>query len=184
QILQNYLNAVPWGRQAYGIEAAARIYFDVPARELDLHQSALLAGMIAAPTAFDPARNPEGAAARRDFVLDGMVEIEAISRAEADELIGTQLPDLRDRPLVSFGDESYFLDAVDQELGDILASLEDDRDPAVGLTVTTTYDPSAQELALETVNEVLDGTDHTASLVTIDHDTGGIRALVGGRDYS
>ncbi|WP_052666893.1 transglycosylase domain-containing protein [Nitriliruptor alkaliphilus] len=183
QILENYLNAVPWGRQAYGIEAAARTYFDVGAMDLDLHQSAVLAGMIAAPTAFDPARHPDRAAIRRDFVLQGMVAIDAITQAEADELIGTDLPELRSRPLVNFGAEAYFVDAVEREVARILEQLEDDRDPTVGLRITTTYDPRAQELALEKLNETLDGTEHTGSVVTIDHETGAVKALVGGRDY-
>jgi penicillin-binding protein 1A len=179
RILEMYLNSVPFGRSAYGIQAAARTYFDVDAVDLDLEQAATLAGMIAAPTAFDPERNPEGASARRDFVLGGMVELGVVDRATAEEHLGSELPELRTEPLFSYGPEAYFLDVVRDELD---ARLE--TDPAAGLTVHTTLDPQAQRLAHETLVEHVADVADSGALVTIESATGAVRALLGGTDYA
>ena len=180
-VLEMYLNSVPFGRTAQGIEAAARTYFDVPATELDVEQAALLAGMIAAPTAFDPERNPEGAANRRDFALEGMVEIEAIDRGEADELVGSELPELRDRPLVDFGEDAFFLETVRNQVPDLVG--DDIADPSLGLVVHTTLDPQAQQLATEQLRSHLDGYPYQGALATLESRTGAVAALVGGLDY-
>ncbi|MFA9428990.1 transglycosylase domain-containing protein [Egicoccus sp. AB-alg2] len=179
-ILEMYLNAVPFGRTAYGIEAAAQTYFAVPASELDVEQAAVLAGMIAAPTAYDPADNPDGAAARRDFVLDGMVQTGAVPEEKADELIGSELPELRTEPLFEFGPHAYFLDAVRDAVPTLLG---EDQDLGAGLVIHTTMDRRGQDLAHETLNDQLDGTEHTGAVVTVEAETGAVRTLLGGRDY-
>ena len=180
-VLEMYLNSVPFGRTAQGIEAAARTYFDVEAHELDVEQAALLAGMIAAPTAFDPAENPEGAAARRDFALDGMVQMGALDREEANELIGTELPDLRDRPMVDFGDDAFFLDTARNQVPDLVG--DEVGDPTVGLVVHTTLDADAQALAVEQLRAELGDQPEQGALTTIESRTGAVRALVGGLNF-
>lgn len=182
QVLEQYLNSVPFGRDTSGIEAAARTYFDVSADELDVEQAAVLAGIIAAPTAFDPERNPDGAAARRDFVVDGMVEIGALARSEAAELIGSELPELREAPLFTHDDNAYFVDAVRAALPDALE--EHDVETAQGLRIHTTLDQRAQALAVETLDEHLQETEHTGAIVTVDPSSGAVQALVGGRDFA
>ena len=79
QVLQSYLNIIYFGRGAYGISAAAKAYFDKPVEQLDVAEGALLAALIQRPSALDPAVNPEGAAERWNWVLDGMVTIGALS---------------------------------------------------------------------------------------------------------
>jgi penicillin-binding protein 1A len=181
QILEHYLNAVPYGRNAQGIQAAAQTYFGVDADELTLHQAAVLAGMLAAPSAYDPEQNPEGASQRRDFVLRGMVEIGAADEATAGEHLGGPLPELRSEPLVASGPESFFLDAVRRQLPDLLEMDIDDLD--TGLRVHTTLDPRAQRLASDTLNDGLGDEPYAGAVVTIDTGTGAYRALVGGRDH-
>jgi penicillin-binding protein 1A len=179
QILELYLNSVPLGRTADGVEAGAQLYFGVSASELDLEQAATLAGMIAAPTAFDPARNPEGAATRRDFVLRGMVATGAIEPAEADRYLGTPAPELREGPLRVPGPEGYVLAAVREQLPSLLEGREQ---VASGLVVHTTMDPRAQELAISALRDALADRSETGAIVTIESGTGAIRALVGGTD--
>ncbi|MEX2505042.1 MAG: transglycosylase domain-containing protein, partial [Egicoccus sp.] len=179
-ILEHYLNTVPFGRTAYGIEAAAQTYFAVSAAELEVEQAAVLAGMIAAPTAFDPADNPDGAAERRDFALQGMVEIGALTQAEADEMIGTDLPELRTQPLFEFGPDAYFLDAIRAEVPELIG---EGQELGSGLVVHTTLHRDAQQLAHEVINEHLDDTDYTGAIVSIEVDSGAVRVLLGGRDY-
>ncbi len=170
QILEMYLNQVPFGRTVHGIEAAARTYFDVSAEELDEEQAALLAGMIAAPSAFDPHDNPDGAAGRRDFVVDGMRQMDHLDDPTAEELIGSDLPSLREDPLIDLDDDAYFLDAVRQRLPDLLA--DPSFDVTEGLVVHTTLDRDAQSLALDQLRGHLDELPYTGSVVTIESGTG------------
>jgi penicillin-binding protein 1A len=180
QILEMYLNSVPLGRTADGIEAGARTYFGVSATELSLEQAAVLAGMIAAPTAFDPEKNPEDAALRRDFVLQGMVDMGVLDQATADEHIGTELPELNIQPLFQPGPEAYFLDAI-RDLAPTLVG--DDVAIDSGLVIHTTLDRRAQQLAIDTLNAQLGETPYSGAVVTVDPASGAVRALVGGRDY-
>ena len=83
QILTNYLNLVYYGDQAHGVEAAALNYFGVPAKKLTLVQSALLAGIVQQPTAFNPVLHPEAAQERRDIVLDRMVAVGSATAKDA-----------------------------------------------------------------------------------------------------
>jgi penicillin-binding protein 1A len=181
RILEMYLNSVPFGRTAYGIQAAARTYFDVDAADLDVEQAATLAGMIAAPTAFDPERNPEGAAARRDFVLGGMATTGALDRERADELLGTELPELRTEPLFSLGPDAYFLDVVRDQLPELIG---DDVDVSSGLTVRTTLDSRAQQLAHDHLQDHLGDAADSGAIVSIDPASGAVRTLLGGPDYA
>ncbi len=79
QVLQSYLNIIYFGRGAYGIGAASKAYFDKPVEQLTVADGALLAALIQQPSGLDPAVNPDGAAERWNWVLDGMVEIGALS---------------------------------------------------------------------------------------------------------
>jgi penicillin-binding protein 1A len=180
RILEMYLNSVPFGRNAHGIQAAARTYFDADAVDLSVAQAATLAGMIAAPSAYDPDRNPEGASARRDFVLAGMVEMGTLDPDTAEELRTNELPELRTDPLFSFGPDAYFLDAVRDE---VTALLGEDREVSSGLMVHTTLDPRAQDLAHRSLSSRVDGVADSGAVVTIESATGAVRALLGGPDY-
>ena len=83
-ILERYLNIAYFGDGAYGIQAAAQHYFDVNAKDLNLRQSAMLAGLVQNPTAFDPTNYPDRARERRNVVLDRMAELNVITREKAD----------------------------------------------------------------------------------------------------
>ena len=85
-ILERYLNTAYFGDGAYGVQAAARHYFDVNAKQLNLKQSALLAGLVQNPSAFDPTNNPDRAQRRRDIVLDRMAQLGVIERKRADNV--------------------------------------------------------------------------------------------------
>src|SRR5690606_38977386 len=98
-LLAAYLNNVYYGRGAYGIEAAARTYFGVAARDLDLAQASMLAGLPQAPAAYDPTEHLEAARERQAYVLGRMVATSRITQAEAEEArhatltFQTMLPD-------------------------------------------------------------------------------------------
>ncbi len=181
QILEMYLNAVPFGRGARGIEAGAQTYFHKPAAELTVTEAATLAGMIAAPTTYDPANNPEGADWRRVYVLRAMADEGWLSDPAAEQLVVSGLPEISRDPLVGFGPNSYYLDAVRVRLGD---ELGDDQDVFSGLKVTVEMDPRLQQLAQDTLNSHLDDTPYSGAVVSVDPTSGAVRALIGGRNFA
>ncbi len=180
EVLDRYLNVVPFGRDAIGIDAAAQVYYRVPAAELDVNQAATLAGMIAAPSAFDPEDNPEDAERRRNLVLGAMAEEGWLASDEAASVRSSPLPEVADEPLVQYGTEGYVVDAVRRELEEILPNENLTR----GYVVETGIDARLQQLAQETVRAHVADAGHTGAAVTIDPASGAVRALVGGADVT
>jgi membrane carboxypeptidase/penicillin-binding protein PbpC len=115
EILESYLNTIFFGRGAYGIEAASRAWFGKDVRKLTVAEGAVLAGVINAPLATDPARGGRERLGRRfRFVLDGMVKMGALSPQAA---AAQRLPRiLRHQPAVMSGSRGYLIDALEQEL--------------------------------------------------------------------
>lgn len=180
-ILTFYLNTIYWGRGAYGIEAAARTYFGISATELDVNQAATLAGIIAAPEAYDPAEQPERADTRRRYVLGGMVETGALDAAESSRLVAAGLPDVNPRAGLDRGPNAYYLDAVRRELSAVVTF--QDGQLFRGLKIFTGLDPMMQEAAQDTLRDaVANGPSDTGAIVSIDPFSGEVRALVGGPD--
>jgi penicillin-binding protein 1A len=182
RILTAYLNTIYFGHGAYGIQQAARTYFKKNADELDLAEAALLAGIPADPTLYDPAANPENAKARRRHVLRLMYEQGKITRADLREASAAALPAAEDIRLPGTqGPAPYFLNYVKDELVDRFGA---GRVFGGGLRVTTTIDLALQEQAREAVEKVLPDPDGpAAALVAIDPKTGAVRAMVGGRSF-
>ena len=179
-ILEQYLNTVYFGANAYGAEAAARTYYDKGAEELTLSESAMLAGIINLPGAYDPFNDPESATARRNVVLDSMLEYGYINEKAHEEATAQDLTLSRGR-VEHENDNEYFLDAVRKELA------EEYGDEVVyegGLKIYTTLDPQLQEQASLSVEEILyDPNDPSASLVSIEPSTGAVKSMVGGSDF-
>ena len=151
QILTMYANQIFFGHGAYGVEAAARLYFGLAASQLDLAQCALLAGMIPSPNnRYDPIRRPEAALARRDRVLDRMVELGFINTGQRDqakaEPIGVSLH--RDRATTG----AYFIEMVRQDIDSRYGA---DALYKGGLEVRLTMDPPLQQAAEEAVRNGL-----------------------------
>ncbi|WP_436796411.1 transglycosylase domain-containing protein [Actinospongicola halichondriae] len=190
EILQRYLNTVYFGRGAYGAEAAARIYFGVSIRNVDLSQAAYLAALIRSPESTDVARNPETAVFRRNSVLDGMLEQGWITRDEYDAAKAKELSsEVRERSVreglgdvvgSEFGSE-YYVEYIRRLLYDEYGA---DVVNGGGLRVYTSLDMGLQQAAYESVyRDVLDQEDDPAgALVSVD-DVGRVVALVGGKDF-
>ncbi len=181
EILEQYLNTVYFGANAYGIEAAARTYYNKEAAKLSLPESALLAGIINLPGTYDPFNDPESARKRRDTVLDRMLEHGYVSPEEHAEAVAEDLKLSRGQ-VEPESENEYFLDAVRKELA------EQYGDRALyegGLKIYTTLDPTLQEHAVAAVGKVVDPTagDPSASLVSVEPTTGAVKAVVGGSDF-
>ncbi|CAA9480270.1 MAG: Multimodular transpeptidase-transglycosylase [uncultured Rubrobacteraceae bacterium] len=181
EILEQYLNTVYFGANAYGAEAAAKTYFNKRAADLTLPESALLAGIINLPGVYDPFADPETAKKRRDVVLDRMLEYGYISQKEHDGAVETGL-DLSRGRVEYENDNEYFLNAVRKELA---REYGDDAIYEGGLKIYTTLDPELQAMADDAVDSVVDPAsgDPSASLVSVDPGTGAVRAMVGGSDF-
>ena len=181
EILEQYLNTVYFGANAYGAEAAAKTYFNKKAADLTLPESALLAGIINLPGVYDPFADPETAKKRRDVVLDRMLEYGYVTQKEHDEAVGTGL-DLSRGRVAYENDNEYFLNAVRKELAE---EYGDDAVYEGGLKIYTTLDPELQGMADDAVDSVVDPAsgDPSASLVSVDPGTGAVRAMVGGSDF-
>jgi len=182
QILEMYLNQTPYGGTAWGIEAAAQTYFGKTAADLDLAQSALLAGLTVSPTRYSPfGAHPELARERQKRVLDQMAESGYISRQEAEQAGQMELN------LVSPGNTiaaPHFVFFVKELLAEQFSQRIVEQG---GLKVTTTLDLDLQNFAQETVaTEVAKLSklkiSNGAALVT-NPKTGEILAMVGSKDY-
>jgi penicillin-binding protein 1A len=200
RILRNYLNTIYFGNGAYGIGSAAQTYFggDHPgceqdkarpcAARLELHEAALLAGMVASPSGYDPVAHPADARRRRNLVLDRMLDQGLIDRAQHDAAAAESLPT---RPDISPPREDtkypYFTSWVKQQVVDKLGGgqLGARRAFTGGLTVKTTLDSRIQEAATTAIRNWLPfSSGPRASLVAIENRTGMVRAMVGGDDYA
>jgi len=198
EILEAYLNQIPFGVGAYGIERAARSFFGKPALELNLAESSLLAGLPKSPTRYNPYRYFERAKKRQQLVLARMSAVGYTTVAEAEAAYQTPLP-LMPHP-AGTPKGSYFLDLV-------LNDLEERYGPEVvyhgGLKVSTTLDPEQQAWAIESLQSGLVKLDQLmgivdedqtgdakslshpqGALVAVECNSGAVKALVGGRDYS
>jgi membrane peptidoglycan carboxypeptidase len=189
QILERYLNAVYLGNHAYGFQAGAETYFHTDIDKVTLGQGILLASLIRDPVGADPWTKPAEAKARRDVVIDRMLELGHIQLAEADTLKAEALPTPPPRQAPKGSD--YFSERVKQQLlGDTrLGATASERYAAVfkgGLTIRTTLDPGMQRMAEEAVANTLPDTGGAfrAALVSVEPSTGAVRALVGGDDFA
>ncbi len=184
-ILTKYLNSVPYGtndgKQAIGIQAAARAYFNKPASRLTLAESALLAGLPQAPSDYNPFRAPGAATARRNEVLRKMADLGYISDSDAQVAIAEPL-ELQRNTFFRQKRESFFFDYVTDEL----IKKYGQRDVrSGGLRIRTTIDLKLQQKARAAIARSLsfDGAPSSA-IVSIDPDNGYIRAMASSAKYA
>ncbi len=194
EILEAYLNEIYLGQRGAvsvtGVEEAARFYFGKPVSQLDLPESAMLAGLISSPGRYSPFRNPERAKGRRALVLKWMLEERKIDKAAHDAALAAPLTRVS-KPMTGI-EAPHFVDFVLTQVSESRSDLS-----GAGLSIYTTLDPDMQEAAHAAVQEGLAELEKRfkrlrtaegdqklqAALIALDPQTGSIRALVGGRDY-
>ena len=202
-ILEAYINQINWGRQIKGVGEASRIYFEKHPAELTLSESALLAGIVRGPDAYNPFKSMEASERERNTTLERMVDADAITQTQADE---AKKEPITVRPTWRRDyDASYAMDAIRRDLEIIL---EEENIQLGGLTIVTTIDQRLQNVAEEALDKKLRETERLSgyphqtraawqnipegkreepqyiqgSAVLIENRTGAVLALVGGRD--
>jgi penicillin-binding protein 1A len=189
KILTEYLNTVYFGSGAYGVESAARVYFgwNHPGCEphcasvLEPAESALLAGMIASPSAYSPIDNPTAALQRRNLVLQRMRDQYLLPPSEYANAVREALPPRnRVAPPRKVSEAPYFSSWVEDQL---VRRYGTGNTFGGGLKIRTTLDLEYQAAAEQAIAGRLAGIGPSSALVAIDNKTGGIRAMVGGSDF-
>jgi membrane peptidoglycan carboxypeptidase len=182
-ILESYLNTIYLGRSAYGVQTAAQAYFGVDAKNLTVSQAALLAGILPAPTDYDPATSLTKATARWNYVLDGMVKGGYITQSAraAMSFPATITPKVSN---VYSGTKGYLLQMVRQEMT-TKGGMSEQKLDSGGYKIVTTINKTWQAAAVKAVkalpSDQPDGL-HVAA-VSVDPASGAIKALYGGADY-
>jgi membrane peptidoglycan carboxypeptidase len=182
-ILENYLNIVYFGRQAYGIQTASQAYFGKDVGQLTPSEGALLAGMIQSPSRSDPTKNRPRAEARWNFVLDGMASQGWIDAAQR----GTeQFPQVVPLDQVRSGAVTdNRLHIQQQAIAELEAhGFDTSTVQEYGGKIVTTIDPRAQDAAVKAVDGVLNGEPPNlkSALVAVDPTSGAVRAYYGGNE--
>ena len=196
EILEGYFNIVPFSGTTFGVQAASRYFFNVDAKDLSIAQAALLAGVVNGPTFYSPELNPERSVARRNLVLDAMLDKGRITQEEHDAAVATPL-ELNLTPVpsncVGAAQAPYFCDYVTHlVLNDPAYGAErEDREKLLyrgGLSITTTLNPTLQNAAQAAINETAnpDTTDAEIghSMVSVEPGTGNILVMAQNTRYT
>ncbi len=182
EILTMYLNEIPYGSNIYGIEAASQAFFEKPAKELNLEQAALLAGIPQRPTYFSPyGTHTDDLKARRDFILDTMADLGDVTRAAADAAKATDIAVVPQKDSIK---APHFVFYIREQLVD---QFGEQRVEEGGLKVTTSLDLGLQEQAEAAIDQgmakVRQRGGSNAALISLDPHTGEVLAMVGSADY-
>ena len=189
-ILTRYLNLVSFGNGAFGVQDAAQTYFGINASELNWEQAALLAGMVQSTSTLNPYTNPEGALARRNIVLDTMIEnvpqeAEALRAAKEAPLGILPQPQELPRGCIAAGDRAFFCDYVLEYLA--RAGLSKEQVSRGGYLIKTTLDPNVQGSVKSAVDSVaspdLDGVASVMSVIRPGKEGHPVVAMASNRTY-
>jgi membrane peptidoglycan carboxypeptidase len=190
EILTRYLNLVSFGNNAFGVQDAAQTYFGVDASDLNWQQAALLAGMVQSTSTLNPYTNPDGALARRNIVLDTMIdniptEADALRAAKEQPLGILPQPNELPRGCIAAGDRAFFCDYALEYLA--RAGLSKDQVSKGGYLIKTTLDPDVQASVKGAVDGIaapdLDGVASVMSVIRPGKDSHPVVAMASNRTY-
>ncbi|HVU91448.1 MAG TPA: transglycosylase domain-containing protein [Jatrophihabitans sp.] len=183
QILEFYLNTVYFGRGAYGIEAAAQAYFGKHVGALTVSQGAMLAGLLRAPSYYDPANNPDQAKLRWQYVLDGMVKTHHLTAQQEAQQVFPKTKPPKDTGLVVTGWKALLVQKVFAELQ--AHGISEDDVYQQGLVIRTTISKHAQNAALRAISDTFHDLTKKQrnlknALVAVNPKNGAVLAYYGG----
>ncbi|NEB08748.1 penicillin-binding protein [Streptomyces coelicoflavus] len=187
KILENYLNITFFGQQAYGVEAASQRYFSKHAKDLNVQEAALLAGIVQSPSRYDPVNDEAEATKRRNVVLNRMAQVGDISTAEAEKAkkapLGLKVSKPKNGCITAVKNASFFCDYVKEVFlsDEVFGKTRKDRAKVWnqgGLTVRTTLDPQAQESVQQSLKDHVNQSDSVAAASTlVEPGTGKVLAM-------
>ncbi|GGC54509.1 penicillin-binding protein [Hoyosella rhizosphaerae] len=181
-VLLAYLNTIYFGRNSYGIATAAQSYFGKPLADLTVEEGAVIAAVITRPSALDNANDSDALRARWNYVLDGMVEMNALRPSERSDMVfPTILPfDQVPDPNAATGNEGLIRAQVVRELERV--GVDQEALDTRGVRIVTTIDPKAQDAALTAVSDIMTGEPERlrTAVVSIDPQSGAVKAYYGG----
>ncbi len=193
KILENYLNITFFGQQAYGVEAAAQRYFSKHAKDLNVQEAALLAGIVQSPSRYDPVNDEAEATRRRNIVLQRMAELGDITQAEADKAkktpLGLKVSQPKNGCITAAKGGSFFCKYVENVfLSDPVFGKTREARAKIwnqgGLTITTTLDPQAQRSVQASLKDHVYKSDKVAAASTlVEPGTGKILAMGQSKPY-
>lgn len=183
QVLCNYMNTIYLGRGAYGIQAAAKAYFGKEAKDLTVDEAAMIAGIIPAPSMWDPAVNPEQAKSRFTRVIGIMREDGYITGQQASE---AKFPETKPVSVSNdlAGPNGYLLTTVENELVASKAFTKDELETG-GYKIVSTLDPNMQKIMQTVGDDRPEGMPESIQVggIALDQKTGSVKAIYGGSDY-
>ncbi|MDY5585522.1 MAG: transglycosylase domain-containing protein [Arcanobacterium sp.] len=196
EILTAYLNIAQFGPSQWGVEAAARYFFSVPATDVTIEQAAMLIGSTQAPNKWNPLTNPEQAKQRRDVVISQMAKLGKITNEQRDAAIAVSIEDMlkvspTNNGCGNAGSAAYFCETVVQDLlnSDKWGGTREERIQALyrgGLDITTTLNPKYQQAASEAViskTPIDDPSGISTALTSIEPGTGKVLAMAQNTSY-
>lgn len=183
-ILEGYLNTINYGLGNYGIESASQFYFNKSAKDLDLAEASMLAGIPKSPSNYNPVTDLIEAKKRQSIILKMMVKNEYITQEEADEAFNKELTIIGKKEKLNLSTLMYYEDAVLKEL-DSISSIPNSLISTGGIKIYTNFDVNAQTILEEAIESNIDASsDLQVASVMIEPNSGKIIALAGGKDYS
>ena len=182
EILEGYLNSINYGQGNFGITSASRYYFDKEPKDLSLEEAIILAGIPKNPNNYNPVSNYKESINRAKIVAKAMLNNKKITNSEYNQLFKNNIK------LAKTDDNNkamtlYYIDAVLDELHTI-KEIPNSLISSKGLKIYTYYDPDAEKLLEEAINNNIKDSDIEEASIMLDPHTGGIIALSGGTDYS
>ncbi|MBP2396973.1 transglycosylase domain-containing protein [Glutamicibacter protophormiae] len=196
EILEGYLNLVLFSGREYGVQAAAQHFYSVDAKDLNLQQSAMLAGMVQLPNVYNPINNPERSLDRRNKVLGNMLRAGAITKAEYDKAVKSDLeldPSKSPSGCIAADDNAYFCDYVTNLIltDDAFGETKQDRENLLyrgGLTMKTTLNSKLNKKAAKDARKAIDpkaksNEDVFSSIVSVEPGTGNILTMAQNTTY-
>lgn len=176
EVFEKYVNRIYFGSGAWGIEAASQRYFQKDPQGLNLTEAAMLAGLLKAPSRYNPHINPDGAATRTALVLKRMYRAGFISKSDYEEALSSRISVAQNTGPKHM---NYFFDWVMRDVKKIMKS-----QAPTDLIIHTTLDADAQAAAQTAIETYLDDDRHVsqAALLSLDG-TGAVRAMIGGADF-
>ncbi len=184
EILEGYLNTINYGHGMYGIENASRFYFDKSAKELDLAEAAMLAGIPKSPSHYSPLVNADLARSRQLNILNSLLKNKVISKEEYESAKNEELSFIGEKSDVNVANIMYYQDAVMRELKEI-KEIPSSYLETGGIRIYTNLDMNAQSILENSIkNNLTTDKELQVSSIMMEPSTGKIIALVGGRDYN